>query len=196
MVAPGICNTGVPTLFNISVMARVESVSNARRARSYMSFTLSMYCAGLVGSTGSATLTTGFGLFSQPREVCRRCSRSRTLVKYWSSRLRSSPVTFRCSSLACRATVSRMLRPVSSSRILASISAGVPWRNICRKTDAAFAPAESPRRFPSGQAPAAVDGESERGKPRQRRSVRRRTGPAKWCCGTNCWPDAARRSEN
>ena len=47
-----------------------------------MTFTLSKYCAGLVGSTGSLALTTGFGLFSQPREARSRCSRSRTLVKY------------------------------------------------------------------------------------------------------------------
>ena len=69
--------------------ARVESVSKARRARSYMSFTLSMYSAGLAGSRGMGALTAGLGLFSQPRDTCMRCSRSRTLVKYWSSRSRS-----------------------------------------------------------------------------------------------------------
>ena len=81
-------------------MARVESVSKASRARSYMTFTLSMYCAGLAGSIGALTLTTGFGLCSQPRDSCRRCSRSRTLVKYWSSRLRSRAPTLRCRSFA------------------------------------------------------------------------------------------------
>ena len=54
--------TGVPTLLSISVIARVESVSKARRARSYMSFTLSMYCAGLAGSSGRAGLDRRLGL--------------------------------------------------------------------------------------------------------------------------------------
>jgi hypothetical protein len=52
IVAPAIGTTGVPTLLSISVTARVESVSKARRARSYMTRTLAMYCAGLAGSVG------------------------------------------------------------------------------------------------------------------------------------------------
>ena len=83
----------------MSVIGRVESVSNASRARSYMAFTLSMYCAAPVRSAGAATLTTGFGLLSQSRDSCSRCSRSRTLVKYWSSRLRSRAPTLRCEVL-------------------------------------------------------------------------------------------------
>src|SRR6186997_1156362 len=47
--SPSICMTGVATLLSISVTERVESVSNARRTRSYMIRTFSMYCAGLAG---------------------------------------------------------------------------------------------------------------------------------------------------
>ena len=43
-----------------------------------------MYCAGLVGSRGSGSLTTGFGLLSQPFEACKRFSRLRTLVMHGS----------------------------------------------------------------------------------------------------------------
>ena len=48
-----------------------------------------MYALGSAGSTGTGASTTGLGLRSQPREACSRCSRLRTLVKYWSSRSRS-----------------------------------------------------------------------------------------------------------
>ena len=64
MVSPANVTTGVPTLLSISVIARVESVSNASRARSYMTFTLSMYCAGLAGldRRGDAHDRLGFAL--------------------------------------------------------------------------------------------------------------------------------------
>ena len=130
IVSPAICTTGVPTLLSMSVTARVESVSKASRARSYMTFTLAMYCAGLAGSVGAAAFTFGFGLFAQPFDSWSRCSRSRTLEKYWSSRARSRAPTSCCRSFACSPTTSRMLRPVSSSRTCASTSAGEP----CRKS--------------------------------------------------------------
>ena len=68
IVAPSICTTGVPTLLSISVITRVESVSKAKRARSYMTCTLAMYWAGLAGSAGGLALTLGFGLLAQPRD--------------------------------------------------------------------------------------------------------------------------------
>ena len=98
MVAPLISTTGVLTLSSISVTARVESVSKARRTRPYMLATLAMYCAGLVGSCGSGSFTTGLGFRSQPLDSCRRFSRSRTLVKYWSRRARSAAPTLRSRS--------------------------------------------------------------------------------------------------
>ena len=53
---------GELTLSSISVMLRVESVSKARRAMSYMRRTFSMYSRGLAGSTGGFALTTGLRL--------------------------------------------------------------------------------------------------------------------------------------
>ena len=60
-----------------------------------MIFTLAMYCAGSGRVDRHGALTTGFGLRSQPFDACSRCSRSRTLVKYWSSRSRSRAPTLR-----------------------------------------------------------------------------------------------------
>src|ERR1700746_268603 len=94
MVAPLISTTGVATLSSIRVTARVESVSKANRTKRYILATLAMCCAGLAGSCGSASFTTGLGFRSQPLDSCRRFSSSRTLVKYWSSRARSGAPAF------------------------------------------------------------------------------------------------------
>ena len=60
--------------------------------------TLAMYCAGLVGSCGSGSFTTGLGFRSHPLDSCKRFSSSRTLVKYWSRRARSAAPTLRSRS--------------------------------------------------------------------------------------------------
>ena len=61
-------------------MARVESVWNARVARSYITFALSISFAGLSGSTGFGAFGTDFGFRSHPSEACRFFSSDRTLL--------------------------------------------------------------------------------------------------------------------
>jgi hypothetical protein len=66
IVAPAICTTGRADAVEHQRDRAGESVSKARRARSYMTCTLAMYCAGLAGSIGGLALTVGFG-FSPSR---------------------------------------------------------------------------------------------------------------------------------
>ena len=86
--------------------------------------------AGWPDRAATARLDLRLGFAFPLRDISMRCSRSRTLVKYWSSRSRSRAPTLRCRSLAWPATASRMLWPSSSLRTCASISAGVPCRNM------------------------------------------------------------------
>ena len=100
IVASSRCSTGELTLSSMRVTHRVESLSNASRAMSYISRVLAMYSAGLATSCGAGTGAFGFGRSSHSLPLASRPSRSRTLSKYWSSRSRSRAGNFAFRSLA------------------------------------------------------------------------------------------------
>ena len=68
------------------VMSRVESVCRARWVRSNSSRVRPMRSAALGMSLGGSTFTLGLGVLHQASSRASRCSRSRTLVMYSSSR--------------------------------------------------------------------------------------------------------------
>ena len=81
---------------------------------------------------GSGTLTIGLGFVSHSSDSCSWVSRSRTLVKYWSSRSRSLRAEVLCSRLALSLTKSSMLRPMLQSCRSGLDLLAVPCTNILR----------------------------------------------------------------
>src|SRR5262249_28620453 len=107
----------VPSSCN--VISRVESVWSARWIRSNQTRVLPTTSALLVTFCGGLTSTLGLGFFDHSSAWARRCSNSRTLVKYSSSFSLSLAPRSACRFFVWSRTVSRMLCPSRKRRVWA-----------------------------------------------------------------------------
>ena len=108
---------------------RDESVSRASLIMSNITRVLATNSRASSMSCGGGTETFGLGRCSHASADCKRCSRSRTEVKYWSSRCRSAASSDRFSRLDCSPTKSSVLRPCRRASTAAATSSGLPWTN-------------------------------------------------------------------
>jgi len=113
---------------NPAIQNLLDRMAQAQRIQDTMSTELSFKSM----SRGSGTVVVGFGRCSHAADSWNCFSKSRTAVKYWSTRSRSPAPRLRCMSCARPFTKSSRLRPRRRSSSRAAVCCGFPCTNMLR----------------------------------------------------------------